>query len=155
MTLAGANRVGDPDAVVVAGDGRFSLLRPRMGCPWRHRVEAGGTATKVNPAYHRSMGSTPAPGLHELVEQRRDAIKDAARRHRGVSISLFGSLARGTDNESSDADFLVEFEPGSSLFDLLHLQDELQELLGRPVDVVSVAGLKARDDRIRREAITL
>ena len=101
------------------------------------------------------MGSTPAPGLHELVEQRRDAIKDAARRHRGVSISLFGSLARGTDNESSDADFLVEFEPGSSLFDLLHLQDELQELLGRPVDVVSVAGLKARDDRIRREAITL
>ena len=101
------------------------------------------------------MASTPSSTLQALVEERRDAIKDAARRHRGVSISLFGSGARGTDNESSDADFLVEFETGSSLFDLLHLQDELQELLGRRVDVVSVAGLKARDDRIRREAITL
>ncbi len=110
---------------------------------------------RLSSAYHRSMASTSASGLHALVEERRDAIKDAARRHRGVSISLFGSLARGTDNESSDADFLVEFESGSSLFDLLHLQDELRELLGRPVDVVSVAGLKARDDRIRREAITL
>ena len=101
------------------------------------------------------MATTSAPRLPELIEQRRDAIKDAARRHRGVSVSLFGSLARGTDNESSDADFLVEFESGSSLFELLHLQDELRELLGRPVDVVSVAGLKAGDDRIRREAITL
>ena len=50
---------------------------------------------------------------------------------------------------------LVEFEPGSSLFDLMHLEDDLEELLGCPVDVISVGGLKARDDHIRRDALPL
>jgi predicted nucleotidyltransferase len=68
---------------------------------------------------------------------------------------MFGSVARGEDGPSSDIDFLVDFEPGSSLFDLLHLQDELAELLGCDVDVVSTGGLKATDDHIRREAIPL
>lgn len=68
---------------------------------------------------------------------------------------MFGSVARGEDGPSSDIDFLVDFEPGSSLFDLLHLQDELAELLGCEVDVVSTGGLKPTDDHIRREAIPL
>jgi len=93
--------------------------------------------------------------LRELVDQHRNAIREVARRHHGVSISLFGSLAIGAESDMSDGDFLVQFDPGSSLFDLLHLQDELEELLGFAVDVVSVGGLKPRDDRIRREAITL
>ena len=50
---------------------------------------------------------------------------------------------------------LVDFEPGSSLFDLLRLQDELTALLGCPVDVVSAGGLKPRDEHIRREALAL
>ncbi|HVW31966.1 MAG TPA: nucleotidyltransferase domain-containing protein [Acidimicrobiia bacterium] len=62
---------------------------------------------------------------------------------------------RGEDDAGSDIDFLVEFEPGSSLFDLLHLQDDLSELLGVPADVVSAGGLKPRDDHIRLEAIPL
>ncbi len=74
--------------------------------------------------------------------------------HRGISASLFGSVARGEETSSSDVDFLVEFEKGSSLFDLLHLQEDLQVLLGRHVDVVSVGGLKKRDDHIRLEAIS-
>lgn len=49
----------------------------------------------------------------------------------------------------------VEFEAGSSLFDLLHLQDELSGFLGCDVDVVSSGGLKDRDDHIRREAVRL
>lgn len=101
------------------------------------------------------MSRSTTPPLRELVEQHRDAIKDAARRHRAVSISVFGSVTRETDTDASDVDFLVELEPDSSLFDLLHLQDELQLLLGRSVDVVSVAGLKPRDVRMRQEAITL
>jgi predicted nucleotidyltransferase len=52
-------------------------------------------------------------------------------------------------------DFLVDFEPGSSLFDLLHLKDELTALLGFPVDVVSRRALKDRDEHIRREAVPL
>lgn len=77
------------------------------------------------------------------------------RRHRGRSVSVFGSVARGDEKPTSDIDFLVEFEAGSSLFDLLHITEELEALLGVPVDVVSVGGLKARDDRIHREAVLL
>ena len=76
-------------------------------------------------------------------------------RHRGITIAIFGSVARGDAAEDSDVDFLVEFEPGSSLLDLLRLQDELSETLGRPVDVVSLGGLKPRDDHIRAEAVPL
>jgi uncharacterized protein len=90
-----------------------------------------------------------------LVEQHRDEIADLVRRYRGRSVAVFGSVARGEDEDGSDIDFLVRFEPGSSLFDLVHLQDALSELLGSPVDVVSAGGLKPRDDHIRREAIPL
>lgn len=68
---------------------------------------------------------------------------------------MFGSVARGEESDSSDIDFLVEFEAGSSLFDLLHLSEELEVLLGVPVDVVSAGGLKDRDDHLRREAVPL
>lgn len=70
-------------------------------------------------------------------------------------MSVFGSVARGEETPTSDIDFLVEFEPGSSLFDLLHISEELEALLGVPVDVVSAGGLKDRDDHIRREAVLL
>jgi len=68
---------------------------------------------------------------------------------------LFGSAARGDDHATSDFDFLVEFEPGSSLFDLMDLEEALEALLGSPVDVVSVGGLKDRDNHIRREAVPI
>jgi predicted nucleotidyltransferase len=93
--------------------------------------------------------------LRTLVESHRDAIEALAHRHHGRTIAVFGSVARGDEREDSDIDFLVEFEPGSSLFDLLHLQDELADLLGAPVDVVSAGGLRARDQHIKREAILL
>lgn len=89
------------------------------------------------------------------IEAQRAAIIATARRHRASGIAIFGSVARGDDHDLSDADFLVDFEPGSSLFDLLHLQDELSQLLGFPVDVVSRKALKDRDDHIRREAVPL
>jgi predicted nucleotidyltransferase len=93
--------------------------------------------------------------LRREVERQREAIHALVRRHHGRSVALFGSVARNDDTDASDVDFLVEFEPGSSLFDLLHLQDELRELIGRPVDVVSVGGLKPRDEHIRAEAVPL
>ncbi len=89
------------------------------------------------------------------IEAKRDQIGALARRHRARSIALFGSAARGDDTSASDADFLVEFEDGSSLFDLMHLADDLESLLGFDVDVVSVGGLKKRDEHIRQEAVPL
>lgn len=91
----------------------------------------------------------------DLVERHRAAITELVRAHRGRSVALFGSAARGDDLPGSDLDLLVEFEPGSSLFDLLHLQDDLEALLNCPVDVVSTGGLKARDEDLLREAVLL
>jgi uncharacterized protein len=93
--------------------------------------------------------------LDELLGSRRDEVLEVARRHRGRSIAVFGSVARREERPGSDVDFLVDFEPQSSLSDLIHLQDELEALLGRPVDVVSRGGLKERDETIRREAVAI
>lgn len=91
----------------------------------------------------------------DLVEAKRAEICSVVRRHRGRSVAVFGSVARGDETAASDIDFLVDFEPGSSLFDLLHISEELEQLLGVPVDVISAGGLKDRDDHIRREAVPL
>ena len=90
-----------------------------------------------------------------IVESKRDQINDLVRQHHGQAVALFGSVARGEDTPESDIDFLVEFQKGSSLFDLMDLQEALQDLLGVSVDVVSVGGLKDRDDHIRREAVPI
>lgn len=90
-----------------------------------------------------------------LVEANKLEINNIVRRHRGRTVSLFGSVARGDESPTSDIDFLIEFEPGSSLFDLFHISEELEALLGTPVDVVSTGGLKERDYHIRQEAVPL
>jgi len=74
----------------------------------------------------------------------RDQILEAARRRGVWRVRVFGSVARGTADAESDVDFLVELEPGRSLFDLGGLQMDLQQLLQRPVDVVTEAGLRPR-----------
>jgi uncharacterized protein len=93
--------------------------------------------------------------VRKMLHENRESIDALVRKHRGISVSVFGSVARGDETENSDIDFLVQFDLGSSLFDLLHLQEDLHELLGRKVDVVSVGGLKDRDDHIRREAVSI
>lgn len=100
----------------------------------------------------RLLCMSPGP-LRRLVDEKAEEVRAIASRHRARSIALFGSVARGEEDPASDLDFLVEFEPGSSLFDLLHLQDDLEALFGRRVDVVSAGGLKDRDAHIRREAV--
>jgi len=55
--------------------------------------------------------------------------------------SLFGSSARGEDREDSDIDILVEFEAGKSLLDLAGLKIELEEVLGRRVDLLTFNSL--------------
>lgn len=100
------------------------------------------------------MTASPPSGLDRL-RARRDEIASLVTRHHGVSFAVFGSVATGRDDADSDIDFLVRFAPGSSLLDLLHLQDDLAELLGKPVDVVSEAALKPRDSHIRSEAVAI
>ncbi len=96
----------------------------------------------------------PSRPLRALVEARRDEIKAVVARHKGASMAVFGSVARGDESPGSDVDFLLEFLPGSSLFDLARLELELHELLGVEVDVVSAGGLLPEDDGIRAQAMS-
>jgi predicted nucleotidyltransferase len=100
-------------------------------------------------------GAAGGASLRALVDQHRDAIKAVAARYNGGRVRLFGSVARGDERQDSDIDLLVDFLPGSSLFDLLRHSRELEALLRRPVDVVSRGGLKPRDRGILEEAIDL
>jgi predicted nucleotidyltransferase len=71
----------------------------------------------------------------------RDEILHLARRHGVQQVSLFGSVARQQATESSDIDLLVQMEEGRTLFDLIAFKLDVEELLGRQVDVVSREGL--------------
>jgi uncharacterized protein len=93
--------------------------------------------------------------LRTLVESRREQVVAIAARHHGSRVRLFGSAARGDDRPDSDIDLLVDFDEGSSLFDLMRMARELEALLGRSVDVVSAGGLKSRDDAIIAESVDL
>jgi len=93
--------------------------------------------------------------LNTLIEAHRAEIRALLQPHNARSIAAFGSVARGEATVDSDVDFLVEFEPGSSLLDLIHLEEALGDLLGVDVDVISLGPLLERDNEIRSDAVTL
>lgn len=94
--------------------------------------------------------------LRELLEGKREEILRIARAHGARNVRVFGSTARGDADETSDVDFLVEFEPGTSLLQHGAMIAELEELLGRKVDVAPEKTLKERlRDRILREAVPI
>lgn len=76
-----------------------------------------------------------------LVYQKRKEIVSIARKHGVIKIQLFGSVARGNETSSSDIDFLVMFKEDRSLFDLIALKYDLEDLLGIKVDVVTEESL--------------
>jgi len=94
--------------------------------------------------------------VNELLQEKRETILRIAARHGAHNVRIFGSVARGEADEQSDIDFLVELEPGRNLLDLGGLLMDLQELLGRNVDVITERGLKPRiRERVLNEAVTL
>ena len=83
--------------------------------------------------------------LRDVLTRKKDEIAKVAAIHGARNIRVFGSVARGEADEKSDIDFLVEMEPGRSLLDLGGLLMDLQEVLGRDVDVVTERGLNPPD----------
>lgn len=73
-----------------------------------------------------------------------------------VQLQVLAPASRGEADERSDLDLLVDMEPGRSLFDMGALLVELEELLGRSVDIVTEKGLKERiRPRVLEEAVPL
>jgi predicted nucleotidyltransferase len=72
------------------------------------------------------------------------------------NIRVFGSVARGEAGPESDIDVLIHLEPGRSLLDIVAIKQDLEELLGRKVDVLTESSISPYlRDRILKEAIEL
>ena len=100
--------------------------------------------------------SKPALKIEELVKAKREEILQIDARHGAKRVRIFGSVARNEAKPDSDVDFLVDMEPGRSLFDLGGLLMDLQDLLGRKVDVVTEKGLhRYIRQQVLREAVPL
>ncbi|MFT4288429.1 nucleotidyltransferase family protein [Nocardioides sp.] len=92
----------------------------------------------------------------QLVAAHRDELREVLDHHGVKNARLFGSVARGDDRAGSDVDLLVQFAPGTSLFTVLRIQDELETILGVEVDLIPEGGLKERvRERIQRDLIAL
>ena len=90
------------------------------------------------------------------LKARREEILSIAEKYGARNVRVFGSVARGDAGPGSDVDFLVEMEDGRSLLDLGHMLMDLQDLLGREVELVEPEGLHWYiRDRVLQEAVPL
>ena len=85
--------------------------------------------------------------MHAHIAEKKEELAELCRRYDVVRLEVFGSAARATDfdPETSDADFLVKFNPDSSLppFEqYFGLVEELRKTLGRPVDLVETRAVR-------------
>ena len=90
------------------------------------------------------------------LRAQRDAIIQTAASHGATKVRVFGSFARGDAEPDSDLDLLVQLEPGYSLLDLVAVKQDLEDLLHRPVDVLTEAALSPYlREVVLREAVSL
>lgn len=91
-----------------------------------------------------------------LVQRYRQEILDLAHRHGARDVRVFGSLARGEGGEGSDLDLLVTLAEDRSLLDLIALKHGVEDLIHRPVDVVTEKALSPYlRERVLSEAVPL
>jgi hypothetical protein len=94
--------------------------------------------------------------IGDAVRAKRDAILDAAARHGATHVRLIGSVARGEARTDSDIDLLVTWGENTSLLDQAALMLELEQLLGRKVDIASDGWIKPSiRASVYRDAIAL
>ena len=92
-------------------------------------------------------------GLYDLLKSKRSEILKIAERHGAYNIRIFGSVVRGTDDEKSDIDFLVDFGKNISSWFPAGLIIDLENLLKVKVEIATEKGLKQRiRDKILKEA---
>jgi uncharacterized protein len=84
-----------------------------------------------------------------------EEVADFCRRWQITELALFGSVLRDDFRPDSDVDVLAKFgeDARHTLFDMVRMQEELQRILGRQVDLVSRRGLEASRNYIRRDSI--
>ena len=92
----------------------------------------------------------------ELLRNKKAEILAAAKRYGASNVRIFGSTARGDDTETSDIDLLVSMDQGRSLYDLIGLQQEIEQMFGRKTDVLTDKSIhRYLQERILQEATAL
>ena len=140
--------------------------RLRLGLTQRELAARSGVAQPVIAAVETGRRGISPEGRARLdaalrvrpsavLDRHRLAVRDAVARHHGHDPLVIGSVARGEDTPDSDLDLMITFDDGTDLVDVLDLTDELEELLGTKVDVVSGRVVGAVSAHARREAIPL
>ncbi len=104
----------------------------------------------------------PAASPEETLESMqafvldREKLMEVSRRHDVSFLGVFGSVAKGEETAGSDVDLLVRFAKRKSLLDLVRIERELSEALGRKVDLLTEASISPHlRERILKEMITL
>ena len=94
--------------------------------------------------------------MNRILENRRSDITRIANAHGAHRVRVFGSVAREEDRADSDLDLLIDLEAGRSILDLIAIKQDLEDLLGRNVDVVTEAAISPYfRDEVVREAVSL
>jgi uncharacterized protein len=103
-------------------------------------------------------GTTGAPRDSVLDHLRacKDLVERIAELNKLSDVAVFGSVARGRESGDSDVDLLVNANDDATLFDFAQFAIDMEQLLGRQVDVVSRRALDPqRDKTILSEAVSL
>ena len=87
------------------------------------------------------------------IELPYEALADFCRRWKITKMEVFGSVLRDDFGPESDVDFLVAYEAPPSLFGLADAEEELANIVGRPVDIVSRKAIEASHNWVRRRLI--
>jgi predicted nucleotidyltransferase len=94
--------------------------------------------------------------INNILKDRRETILRVAASHGALDVRIFGSRARGAARPDSDVDILVKLEAGRSLLDLIAIKQDLEDLLGCKVDVVTEAALSPYiREQVLNEAVAL
>lgn len=94
--------------------------------------------------------------LLDQLKQKREAIIQVGHKHGANNIRIFGSVARGETTPDSDVDFLIDKQPETSAWFPAGLIVELEEMLGRRVEVVTEKALNRHlREHVLREAVPL
>ncbi len=91
-----------------------------------------------------------------MLRERREEILQIVARYGARDARIFGSRARGVARPDSDLDILVKLDPGRNLLDIVAIKQDLEDLLGCPVDVVTEAAISPYiREQVLQEAIGL
>jgi predicted nucleotidyltransferase len=92
----------------------------------------------------------------KVLKHKREEILRIAAAHGAQNIRLFGSVSRGEAGPKSDVDILVRLEPGRSLLDIIAIKQDLEDLLGCEVDVVTEEAVSPYiREQVLKEAVSL